>query len=171
MDFAAELKSLKDQIRYRSRIVTPGVFKNIVISGMGGSGVVGRIFAEIYSKFPVVVVHDYHVPDFVDSNTLFIAISYSGNTEETLSACEEAEERNASIVAITSGGSLARKNCQVIRIPPGLQPRSALGYMLMPLVNTFLNPSQEDIERTHLILKEMDENHSLASKLASEIFK
>ncbi|MEM3676085.1 MAG: bifunctional phosphoglucose/phosphomannose isomerase [Thermoplasmataceae archaeon] len=170
MKFLSELKTLSQQIKFPQRIDITAGFKNIVIAGMGGSGIVGKIFAEIYNKVPVTVVSGYEIPSFVDSQTLFIAISYSGNTEETLSAFEKAEKNKAQMVAITSGGSLADKDCYVVRVPPGLQPRSAIGYMFMPLYNAFFQPSKEDIDKTESILKELDDNHQVERSIANEIY-
>ena len=65
---------------------------------MGGSGVVGNIFQEYYRGKPVITVGDYGIPDFVNEKTLFIGISYSGNTEETLDNTEEAKNKGAHVV-------------------------------------------------------------------------
>ena len=84
MDYLGEIESLKDQLRFDSRFRDTG-YEKIVVIGVGGSGIAGKIFQELYTKKPVITSDDYRVPDFVDKNTLVIGISYSGNTEETLS--------------------------------------------------------------------------------------
>jgi glucose/mannose-6-phosphate isomerase len=90
------------------------------------------------AKIPVIVVRDYDIPGFVDQDTLFLAVSYSGNTEETLSAYIQARNRNASIICITTGGKLrdlARQDgYTVVEIPFGLVPRAATGYLLLRLL-------------------------------------
>src|SRR3989344_652776 len=85
-----------------------GKIDKIAVAGMGGSAVGGDLLKAYMhnSKIPVFVIRDYNIPNFVDENTLFFAVSYSGNTEETLSAYEEAVRKKAKIVAVTSGGQL-----------------------------------------------------------------
>lgn len=114
---------------------------NVVISGMGGSAIGGdltRMMAQDSCYIPIVVNRDYHLPSYVDERTLVIASSYSGNTEETLAAYNEAKEKKAKIVAITTGGELKNKamadEVPVITIPAGMPPRAAIGYSFMPLL-------------------------------------
>ncbi len=169
MEFSEELKTLKDQVRFDGSFKT-GTFSNIVIAGMGGSGIAGRIFSEMYSAKPVFVCDDYHIPEFVDENTEFIAVSYSGNTEETISAAEEAIKKGAKVHAITSGGHLSDLGIDTIRIPGGLQPRSAVGYLTMPIINTFIRPKHEDIEEAADLLSDLDKNNTVQENIATEIF-
>ncbi|MDA1196925.1 MAG: bifunctional phosphoglucose/phosphomannose isomerase [Nanoarchaeota archaeon] len=124
-------------------IIVSSEITSIVICGMGGSGISGDLL-KMYmakSKIPVFTVRDYVVPEFVDQYTLVVAISYSGNTEETLSAFADAKERGATLVAITSGGQLAGKCQKVIRVPGDLQPRAALGYLFFSLLGLLYNSS------------------------------
>ena len=82
---------------------------NILICGLGGSGIGGTIVNDIVSPFsniPILATKDYSIPNFVDENTLVIASSYSGNTEETIYAFEKCRIRNAEICIITSAGKL-----------------------------------------------------------------
>ena len=115
--------------------------RNVVICGMGGSGIAGNIAAEIAaqaSPVPVVVVKDYFLPGFVNENTLAIISSYSGNTEETVNALGEAIKKQAHIVCITSGGRIRaiaeKSDLDIFLIPPGMPPRAALGYSLTQLL-------------------------------------
>lgn len=115
-------------------------FRNVVICGMGGSGLPGEFVRSIVdSKIPIFVVKDYVLPAYVDNYSLVFAVSYSGNTEETLTAYEEARQRGARIVVITSGGELAKKAKEngfpVIVVPGGIPPRMAIGYQMIPLLN------------------------------------
>lgn len=119
--------------------------KNILITGLGGSGIGGTIISEILyneCKVPISVNKDYFIPAYVGEDTLVIVCSYSGNTEETLQAMESSIERKAKIVCITSGGKageLAKQNnFDHIIIPGGLPPRSCLGYSLAQLIFVFV---------------------------------
>ncbi|MHB8984662.1 MAG: bifunctional phosphoglucose/phosphomannose isomerase [Eubacteriales bacterium] len=112
---------------------------NIVVSGLGGSAIGGdllRVYAGERISVPVIVNRDYTLPKYVGPDTLVLAISYSGNTEETLSAYEEARSRGAGIVAITTGGKLAemaqRDGVPVIGVPCGISPRAATGFLFIP---------------------------------------
>lgn len=137
MRFYDELTSLKEQIGFDERFVPLRKYDNIVLSGMGGSAIAGMLFSDLFSSVPVTVVNGYDVPDFINENSLFIAISHSGNTEETLSALENATSRGAQIFIITTGGKMASMQGEKIIVPKGLQPRSSIGYLLMPLLRTF----------------------------------
>jgi glucose/mannose-6-phosphate isomerase len=90
---------------------------------------------------PIFVNRGYRLPGFVDSKTLFVASSYSGNTEETLSATNEAVERGCSILCVTSGGRLGRiaeeSAIPTFRLPSGYPPRAALGYNLGLFLSIF----------------------------------
>ncbi len=114
--------------------------RNIVITGLGGSGIGGTIVSEIVAgecPVPVVVNKDYFIPAFVNENSLVIVSSYSGNTEETIHAMEAALKAKAKIVCVTSGGKIAemakQNNCDLITIPGGSPPRAALAYSLTQL--------------------------------------
>jgi glucose/mannose-6-phosphate isomerase len=116
---------------------------NIVVCGLGGSAIGGdlvRTFLAYRIGVPFHVCRHYLLPQFVDSSTLCILSSYSGNTEETLSAYSQARAKGARIFAITSGGKLKEKaladGYTVITIPPGYPPRAALGYSFMPMLVT-----------------------------------
>src|SRR3989338_242211 len=83
----------------------------VIFCGMGGSGYGGRIIKSLYYpvfKKPVFLVNDYHLPGFTDKNSLIIASSYSGNTEETLNCIKEGLNKGLKIIGITTGGQLAK---------------------------------------------------------------
>ncbi len=116
--------------------------KNVLITGLGGSGIGGTITADLLShsaKVPVVVNKDYHIPAFVGNETLVIACSYSGNTEETLMAMAEALEAGAEVAVITSGGMMGERadaaGLNKIVVPGGNPPRSMLGFALVTLLH------------------------------------
>ena len=114
---------------------------NIVITGLGGSGIGAGMVRDLLSKHcevPIVVNKDYEMPAFINENTLVIACSYSGNTEETLSALEHALDNNCMVATICSGGRVQEialshgLNC--LSMPGGNPPRSMLGYSLVLLL-------------------------------------
>ncbi|MFP4458398.1 MAG: bifunctional phosphoglucose/phosphomannose isomerase [Candidatus Zixiibacteriota bacterium] len=108
---------------------------NILLLGMGGSAIGGdlvRAFSESELKIPFMVNRTYDIPAFVGKNTLLLVSSYSGNTEETLSAMSQAIEKTNNIICISTNGKL-EKICQdngypLVKLPKGFQPRAALGY-------------------------------------------
>jgi glucose/mannose-6-phosphate isomerase len=107
---------------------------NVLISGLGGSGIGGTIAAEVVAseaRTPIVTNNGYFIPSFVDDETLFLACSYSGNTEETISAANLAHEKGAKIVVISSGGKLKemaeKHHWDFIGIPGGQPPRASFG--------------------------------------------
>lgn len=169
MNFTEELKSLKDQVSFDGRFEPPSDFNNMVIAGMGGSGIAGKIFSEMYDDVPVLSLDDYHVPGYVNDKTVFIAMSYSGNTEEVITSTDEALKRGAHVYAVSSGGKLSEMIKDTLEIPSGLQPRSSLGYMLMPLINTFLQYDDDSVERTISLLDRLDTDNEMQKTMASEI--
>jgi len=117
---------------------------SVLICGLGGSGIGGKIISLLIRdeiKIPVVTTNDYSIPNFVDENTLVIASSYSGNTEETLTAVKESHKRGAEVVSITSGGELLQlskeNNWNHFVVPGGEQPRGMLAYSLVQLLFIF----------------------------------
>lgn len=119
-----------------------GPVKTVVLAGMGGSALAADIAASWPGlTVPYEVVRNYSIPGYVNKDTLFIASSYSGNTEETLAALEEAETKKAQIVIVCSGGVLAdiaaKKKYPVYLIPDHLQPRMAVFYNLAALVQLY----------------------------------
>lgn len=113
---------------------------NVLICGLGGSGIGGSIVSELVvgnAAVPINVTKGYFIPAYVNENTLVIVSSYSGNTEETLNCLELAAGKNAKIVSITSGGKLLeiskQKGYDHIVVPAGMPPRACLGYSLTQL--------------------------------------
>ena len=114
--------------------------ENVVVLGMGGSGVAGDLLLAVAAPFmavPVVVVKGYTPPAFVGEGTLVFAVSFSGDTEETLEAATESAMQGASVVAVTGGGELAERargwGAPVVPVPNDIpQPRAAIGAMAVP---------------------------------------
>ena len=140
--------------------------RSIVWAGMGGSAlpmVVVGSWPKL--KLPFEIVRDYSIPHYVDESTLFIASSYSGNTEETLSALEAAENAGAQIVIVAAGGKLKeiaeQKNYPLFSIPAGIQPRMATFYF----VKAFLSI----IEPLQVTVADANEINSIAPWLEQVI--
>jgi glucose/mannose-6-phosphate isomerase len=151
------------QIVYRK----PG---NVVIVGMGGSAIGGDMLHDwLLSRIavPVEVCRDYYLPAYADEETLVFIVSYSGETEETLSAMLDALKRKCMVIAIASGGTLisfAQKlHLPYITVRSGLQPRVAVPYLFFPLV-----VAMEKIGLVSNIEKELEETPKVLEALAEE---
>jgi glucose/mannose-6-phosphate isomerase len=142
---------------------------SLVVLGMGGSGVSGDVVQAVTEPrlpIPLRTIKSYGpLPEWVGRNTLVFAVSYSGSTEETVAALEEAHTRGARAVTISSGGPLADMAANFglahVRIPPGLQPRASLGYLTLPilavLVKVGLVPDlQEDVDEAVSVLAQIE---------------
>ncbi|PWL24533.1 MAG: bifunctional phosphoglucose/phosphomannose isomerase [Fluviicola sp. XM-24bin1] len=137
---------------------------NILICGMGGSGIGGSMLQTWLSDeldVPVSIAKDYTIPNFVNENTLVIGSSYSGNTEETLGAIEAAQKKGAKIIGICSGGKLEElcnsNGYDFIKVPGGNPPRTALAYSLVQLLHIFATIGMSSADR----LKEMEAGRDL----------
>jgi glucose/mannose-6-phosphate isomerase len=130
-------------------------FDGICLVGMGGSAIAGEICRSLYAdiaQIPILTVRDYILPKSVNRRWAVIAVSYSGNTEETIAAYKASEKRGCSAFALTTGGILQRISSQVSThmLPAGFQPRAALPIILagiLPLVETLLNQKLTDLEK------------------------
>lgn len=157
--------------------------RNVLICGMGGSGIGGRLVAKwVEDEFsvPVAFAQDYGVPGFVSEHTLVIGSSYSGNTEETLSSVDLALKKGAQLIGITSGGKLQElctsNGYDVIVVPGGNPPRSALAYSLVQLLHIFaeLGLSSKDrlaemAKARDLIVAEQDSIRKIGREMAEFI--
>ncbi|MFH1684373.1 MAG: bifunctional phosphoglucose/phosphomannose isomerase [Candidatus Margulisiibacteriota bacterium] len=151
--------------------------RQIVLIGMGGSAIAGNIVSDILSekiKIPIYVNRNYKLPAFVGEETLVFCLSYSGNTEETLSALKQAAEMKAKIVCITSGGKLKQiaegSGYPLFLIPPGYQPRAALPYLLLPAlkcleqIGVFPN-LKEDLEEALFVSRKLKAEYNVDKAL------
>ena len=114
--------------------------RNIVVLGMGGSGISGDVVSAAFNDevpVPITVLKQIRTPAFVGPDTLAFAMSYSGGTEETTSMARSAVEKGARLVAVSCGGELeeiARDAGAVhIACPPGFLPRAAIGALVAPM--------------------------------------
>jgi glucose/mannose-6-phosphate isomerase len=158
--------------------VSPLKVSGVVIAGMGGSAISGDILKEwLDPPFPFEVCRGYHLPKWVSKDTLVILISYSGETEETLSCQKEAERVGAVTVGIGSGGSLARllSDKPFIRVPVGLPSRAAFPYLFFSTVRVMkdagLIPSEREgeIEEALRVLPKVKEREREAKEIATRL--
>lgn len=138
--FSAQLQEALN-IASKAVLTKKNNIQNIIVTGLGGSGIGGTILSELIQdecSIPVLVNKDYFLPAYVNSNTLVIISSYSGNTEETVSAMKQAIVKKAQVVCITSGGKIKeladQNNFDTIIIPGGKPPRSCIGFSLVQLL-------------------------------------
>ncbi len=175
------------QIAAQAQLSKFNNIRQVLISGLGGSGIGGTVVAELVAeecKVPIIINKDYFIPGFVNEHTLVIISSYSGNTEETLSAIEQAIQKKAKIVCISSGGKiseLARQHqLDLVTVPGGNPPRSCLGYSLVQIVNVLAhnNLIETDFrahfqQSIHLLNSQSEaiktEAYQLAERLADKV--
>ncbi len=164
-----------------------GPIKNVAIVGLGGSGIGGDLLAELLRDsigVPITVTKGYFLPAFVDSSTLLILSSYSGNTEEVLSCANEAIAKGLKPVCVTSGGKLDRfaleHKLDVIHIPDGMPPRACLGFSSIQLFfilhhfGLISNSFKEALKRVAAFLaqeqeKMIEDSEFLAGKLEEKV--
>ena len=167
-------------------------YKNMVIAGVGGSAIgadLVRSYVLKESKNPIIVNRNYTRPGCVGDESLVVASSYSGNTEETLSAYDDAKAKSAKIIAITSGGELEKKarsdGFGVMIVPKGMPPRAALGYSFFPLLillsklGLLIGQKDKEIDETIQNLRELNDKKigqavpsgkNIAKRIAAELY-
>jgi glucose/mannose-6-phosphate isomerase len=161
-------KQIEDAVRIgkeaKIKLNVKGV-QNIILTGLGGSAIGGDLLRSYLADeldIPFMVNRYYTLPEYVGKNTLVIVSSYSGNTEETISAHKDAMKRKARVLCISTGGETAKTAKKFkqpwIQVPPGLSPRAALGYSFFPLLVVlgklgFIKPKDKDIKETIQLLK------------------
>lgn len=124
--------------------IDAGKMSNIILAGMGGSAIGGELlksFLKAELKVPFIIHRNYNLPAVVNKDSLLICSSYSGGTEETLSAFDSGQKVGCKILCITTGGKLGEKaeaaDFNIVKIPEGMMPREALGYSFTPLLTIF----------------------------------
>lgn len=168
---------VKEAVKISNKFDYSGIdvkgLKNIIITGLGGSAIGGdliRSYTYYEIKIPVSINRNYTLPSYANNDTLVIVCSYSGNTEETISALNEAQKKKCRIICLTSGGEIekiAKKNKKpVFKIPDGLQPRCALGYSFFSLITIFIrlgfiSKRESDIEHTIKIIEKGSSVYSI----------
>jgi glucose/mannose-6-phosphate isomerase len=157
---------------------------NVVVTGMGASAISGDIVRCLFRdklEVPIVVNRDYDLPKWAKKDTLTIFVSYSGNTQETLSSFKVANQKKCKILCISSGGKL-QEMCELrgvthIKIPSGFQPRAATMFVLFPLIvflkrlDLMKNDIQPDIEETIAVAQDFVKNNSKSVSKESNVSK
>ncbi|HEY3419921.1 MAG TPA: bifunctional phosphoglucose/phosphomannose isomerase [Methanomassiliicoccales archaeon] len=129
------VNNIKEAIGYK--VAPLSDISNICLCGIGGSAMCGDILIDYLAPISdkhVTVVRSVSLPNWVNSQTLVVVISYSGNTKEALDVFQDALSRGLKVVSVSSGGELLKKakenGIPFIQVPSGIQPRAALGYLL-----------------------------------------
>ncbi len=193
-DMATLISNFPEQCRegaklgedFRIPVVLKGFIPSkVLFCGLGGSAITGDLIADLVreeANFPILVNRDYTLPGFVDKKTLVFCISYSGNTEETISSYRESVKKGARIIVISSGGELTKlaksdKVCSLC-IPQGFPPRTALGFLFFSVLAIFqrlnlINDRRKNIKETLSLLiklkKELSPNVPLEQNQAKKI--
>jgi glucose/mannose-6-phosphate isomerase len=150
--------------------------ENIVIAGMGGSALAAillKTWLKPELKMPMEIVRTYDLPAYVDQSTLFVASSYSGNTEETVSCLEQAAAKGAQVVIIASGGKLLdyakTNNVMHVQLPSNFQPRMAMIYNLCALISMFVNFEIVSVDKFNAIRSSAEWLKAETSKWANDV--
>ncbi len=144
--------------------------ENVIVAGMGGSGIGGELLKD-YTRdkatVPMEVSKDYQLPAYANKKTLVLLVSYSGDTEETLSAFLDALNRKCMMYCISSGGNLLKfaekLNVPYLQVPKGMPPRAALPHLFVPLLKCI-----EKTGMTPNVSEELSETTKLLEKVSSE---
>ncbi len=143
---------------------------NIVVTGMGGSGIGGDLLATLFAQdidIPIYVNKEYNLPKFVNKNTLLFVCSYSGNTEETISAIKSVKDKAPHTICISSNGTLEKiakeEGYSLIKVPAGRPPRTALPYLFTATVVamqklSIIKDQKKNFEETTTVLKDIIKN-------------
>ena len=191
-------KALKLGEEYANRLFPNSIsdtsfkrFKNIIFLGMGGSAIGGDLISGYLSdeiSVPILVIRGYDLPQYIDKNSLIFAVSYSGNTEETLSTLRKSLPLKAHLITLSSGGILQeiaqKSNLPFIKLPSGIQPRAALPYLFFPVLKVLekmglINKKDKDIKEMLEIFTKLSREYgsksplkdNLAKKIAFSLFR
>lgn len=139
-------KQFEISLRAAENIKINGPFVNIIVCGMGGSALPGSLLPELGVRFdlPLFTHRDYGLPKAANEKSLIICVSFSGNTEETISAYQEAIEKNYNAIAVCTGGKLeqmAKENGLPVAVVPNDcgQPRFGTGYLVAAVLKILSN--------------------------------
>ena len=163
----------------------PGIQK-IMVLGMGGSAIggdVARVISQNSCTVPIIINRSYNIPEWVDSHTLILASSYSGGTEETLSAFAQCRERNCPIIVLSTGGKITELaneyGLDIVTVPSGFQPRAALGFsfsLILILLRSLgfvqsktVKMVENSIEPLEILASELNRSENPALAIAEQI--
>jgi len=157
--------------------------QNIIVSGMGGSAIGGELLKDWTRDkitVPIEVCRDYSLPAYADKNTLVIVVSYSGETEESLSVFLDAVKRRCRTITISSGGALEEFSKKLgfphLRVPSGMAPRATLPYLFTPLPMLLekmglVSGVKPEISETISVLKKISEANKPEKPLSGNLAK
>ncbi len=184
------IKKLPEELEEAAGFDVPQIdfssVKNIIFAGMGGSAISGDLARLYLADLPVPMesVRGYELPAYINEHSLVFVSSYSGNTEETLSCYEFARDRGASVIAISSDGKLeeatSRDSVPFVKIPGGLPPRAALGWLFVPIIKVFetsgvvdgrLDEIKKTAETLFRLRDEFSEPDSAPFEMAGRFYK
>jgi glucose/mannose-6-phosphate isomerase len=144
--------------------------ESIIVAGMGGSAIGGELlkdWAREKAKTPIEVNRDYSLPAYANQKTLTLIVSYSGETEETLSTFLDAVKRKCMIFCVSSGGTLLeyaeKLSAPYVRVPAGMPPRAALPYLFVPLL-----VAMDKMQIVSGVSEELSEATKLLSSISGE---
>ncbi len=167
--------------QYSLSSIDASKIKNIIVTGLGGSAIGGDVISNLFKEelnIPYFVNRNYNLPQFVNENTLVVLSSYSGNTEETISAAKDALERNAQIIAVTTGGKILefanKNNIPCVVLKKGYQPRYSLYLNMFSVAKAFeviglISLTTEQLDSYSNLLKRKGEEYSSEDNLAFKI--
>lgn len=175
-DYTSQLKFVLEH--YSSHGKSSTSYHNIVLGGLGGSGIAAAIVKDwFFDEYPLPIetVNDYSLPGYCGAQTLVILNSYSGNTEETLSMYEHARLLGADIIILTSGGQLKEigeaANLPLYEIEEGFQPRMTIGYGMTYLFLILAELIGKDLKpEIAQIIEELEEKRERHIRSAASIF-
>ena len=187
MDFPSQIAKSFDIMKNWFPTKNYSGIKNIIVLGMGGSAIGGdvtKVIIQNHCLVPIIINRSYNIPIWVDSSTLVIASSYSGDTEETLSAFSQCLERKCRILVLSTGGLITQyaddMRLDRVMIPKGYQPRAALGFsftlILLVLKHlgfipiTLAEHVEKSITSIEKLCKELSQEENAALEIAERIY-
>ncbi len=170
-----ELKNFPAQCKEALQLgkgIKAGKAGQIVVAGVGGSAFAGDVLKTLVGQQAAIEVHrDYSLPPRSEGALVF-AVSYSGNTEETISCLEQA--KRGKVVGISSGGILEQKCLEYalphVKVPGNIQPRNALGYLCIPMLNVLAENKFAQLDMTPVI-EELEKNQDKLEKTGKQLAK
>ncbi len=165
--------TLPERVKVGQHIIRYGDVKNVILAGMGGSAIAGDILKDWIGseiEVPMEIVRSYYLPIYLNEKSLVFFISYSGNTEETLSCMLDAAKKGCQIISISSNGALGRATqalgLPLIELPKMAAARASLPYLFAPLPYLL---AKVGIVSMRKVEREMGDTIKVVDKMAREL--